>query len=58
VALKLNCSREEQKLLRLGKKHRALHPNKVFAEVARYREDLADVEKDSDHKWKNLAKDQ
>ena len=54
---KLNCWREEQRLRSLGKKPRALHPNKIFDERAGYREDLADVEKDSEHQVEGLKGD-
>ena len=57
LVLKLNCWREEQRLRSLGKKHRAMHPNKLFDERAGYREDLAGVEKDSEHQVEGLKGD-
>ena len=44
-------------MLSLGKKPRALHPNKIFDELAGYREDLAGVEKDSEHQVEGLKSD-
>ncbi len=39
------------------KKPRALHPNKIFAELSGYHEDLAGVEKDSIHQVEGLKSD-
>jgi phage FluMu gp28-like protein len=41
----------------LGKKRRAMHPNKLFDERAGFRVDLADVEKDSEHQVEGLKGD-
>ena len=44
-------------MLSLGKKPRALHQNKIFDQIAGYREDLAGVEKDSEHQVEGLKCD-